>query len=201
MPKTILLATTNATKLKNFLLGFKNVPNITFKTLKDFPEIPDCEEHGNTYEEIALQKCKYFAKASGLPTIADDSGVFISAFPDQFGINSHSQFGEEAFKSDMVWLREFIDLMEDVEDRKAALQSVVCYYDPETDTKHYAHGELAGEVEEFPQAPIQKGGPIQTVFTPTGADDVLVNMPEKWHLEHNHRHKAIAHMRDFLETL
>lgn len=168
-------------------------------SLTDLDPIPDYDEVGDSYEEIATNKAKYYAEKSRLMTIADDSGLFISAFPDQFGIMSRRQFGPIG-NDDIEWLRLFLELMENEEDQSGAIQTTLCFYNPADSTTHIISDQLTGDIEAFPQAPIPKGGPFDTVFIPTGADDVLANLPEKWLNTNDPRTRAAQKMSTYLQT-
>lgn len=195
----ILVATNNPTKYKSLIRGLGTLKGIQFCSLADFPPIPDYDEIGNSYKEIAIAKAKYYAEKTQTITISDDSGLFVSAFPDKFGIKSRREFGE-AGMDDMEWLRLFIDLMEDEEDQTAKIQTTLCLYNPNDKNTHITYAELPGEIEAFPQAPIPKGGPFDTIFTPDDAEDVLANLPEKWLNKYDQRTLAAQEMAQYITS-
>ncbi|MBW8001120.1 MAG: XTP/dITP diphosphatase [Planctomycetes bacterium] len=93
MTQQILIATTNpgkAAELQAMLTG-----NVQWLTLKDFENIPEIEEDGNTFAENAQKKALGYAKATGLWTIADDSGLVVDALDGQPGIKSARFSGEK----------------------------------------------------------------------------------------------------------
>lgn len=90
----IILATTNQGKVKELIKLLEN-SNLEILTLKDFPEIPEVIEDGNTFEENALKKAKTIFDLTGLTTIADDSGLEVDYLNGQPGIYSARFAGED----------------------------------------------------------------------------------------------------------
>jgi XTP/dITP diphosphohydrolase len=84
---TMLVATTNPHKLKEILSQLNTLP-IHVKTLKDFADVKVPEEDGSTFAENARAKALYYAKATGVLTMAEDSGFEVDALDCQPGIYS-----------------------------------------------------------------------------------------------------------------
>lgn len=85
---SILIATTNAGKVREILDVLDGVP-VTWLTLTDLPEPPDePDETGRTFAENAALKARAYAYATGLPTVAEDSGLVIDALGGRPGIHS-----------------------------------------------------------------------------------------------------------------
>lgn len=84
--KKILVATTNPGKIAELraMLG----GDIKWVGLADFPDVAEIEEDGATFAENARKKALGYAKATGLWTIADDSGLVIDAIGGAPGVNS-----------------------------------------------------------------------------------------------------------------
>lgn len=199
-PKRVLIATTNQGKMKGLLDGFHGLLGIEFLSLKDFPRIPDVEETGTTFAENAFQKAQYYADFFGIPTLGEDSGILVSAFPDAFGIHSRRQFGDAGL-DDMIWLEKFLDMLDGHTDRSARFVSTLTYYDPDTKKYQTFVGEMNGTIMESPQCPIAQGVPASSVFLPDGADVVHGALsPEKKQI-FSHRGIAVEKMKAFLETL
>jgi len=88
----ILVATTNPGKLTEIkaMLG----GDVEWVGLADFPDLQEIEEDGATFAENACKKALGYAKAMGLWTIADDSGLVIDALGGQPGVKS-ARFSDE----------------------------------------------------------------------------------------------------------
>ena len=67
----LLIATTNENKLREIRSLLAGV-NVELITLRDLPPIPEPEETGETFQENARLKARYYSAASGLTTIAED---------------------------------------------------------------------------------------------------------------------------------
>ena len=92
--KQLVLASGNAGKLREFQtllsnVGFEVLPQSHF-------DIPDAEETGLSFVENAIIKARHAAKISGLPALADDSGIEVDALNGQPGIYSARFSGEGA---------------------------------------------------------------------------------------------------------
>jgi XTP/dITP diphosphohydrolase len=86
-----LLATTNAGKIREIRALLAGVP-IDLVGLDGYPGIDPPQETGATFAENARLKALYYARATGLPAIADDSGLEIDALNGAPGIES-ARFG------------------------------------------------------------------------------------------------------------
>lgn len=93
MPPTLLIATTNQGKLREIRDLLAGVP-VNLLTLADRPPVPVPEETGETFAENARQKARYYAAATGLVTVAEDSGLEIDALGGAPGVHS-ARFGGE----------------------------------------------------------------------------------------------------------
>ncbi len=95
----ILLATSNQHKLEELLAmlptapqshpGAEQLPGIDWLTLNDLPQRPsEPVEDGDSFEANALLKARYYAKATGMITLADDSGLEVDALGGEPGVRS-----------------------------------------------------------------------------------------------------------------
>jgi XTP/dITP diphosphohydrolase len=83
----LLIATTNPGKIREIRAVLEGV-RIALVTLPDLPPIAEPEENGATFAENARLKAGYYAEASGLPTVAEDSGLAIDAIGGRPGVQS-----------------------------------------------------------------------------------------------------------------
>lgn len=91
--QTIVIATRNSGKAKEFKKMFAE-KGYQVKTLLDYPEIPDVEETGKTFEENARLKAETIADHLKQPVLADDSGLIVDALGGRPGIYSARFAGE-----------------------------------------------------------------------------------------------------------
>lgn len=87
----LLLATTNAGKLREIRPMLSDVP-VELLTLADVPSVAAPDETGTTFDENARLKARYYADATGLPTVAEDSGLEIDPLGGAPGVES-ARFG------------------------------------------------------------------------------------------------------------
>jgi len=83
----MLIATTNAGKVREIRRVLAGLP-INVKTLGDLPPFQEPEETGRTFADNALLKAHYYARSSGLATVAEDSGLVIDALGGRPGVES-----------------------------------------------------------------------------------------------------------------
>jgi non-canonical purine NTP pyrophosphatase (RdgB/HAM1 family) len=93
-PKKVLVATTNPGKIREITAILEGAP-VTLVTLTSFPGIVEPEETGTTFLENARLKALYYATATGLPSVADDSGLEIEALDNAPGVHSARWHGTD----------------------------------------------------------------------------------------------------------
>ncbi|OJG46514.1 ribonuclease PH [Enterococcus hermanniensis] len=113
--QTIVIATRNPGKAKEFAALFGKEGYQT-KTLLDYPELPDVEETGTTFEENARLKAETIAQILQQPVLADDSGLAVDALNGMPGIFSARFAGER--KSDAANNAKLLHELTDVSDEK-----------------------------------------------------------------------------------
>ncbi|MFA7554569.1 MAG: XTP/dITP diphosphatase [Spongiibacteraceae bacterium] len=148
--KKIVLASGNRGKLKEFqqLLkscGFEVVPQSDF-------DVPEAAETGLSFVENAILKARNAAQYTGLPAIADDSGLEVDALNGQPGIYSSRYAGVDA--SDDENNRKLLHELSDVpaEQRSARFQCLLAYVRHATDpTPLIFQGTWEGQILFTPQ--------------------------------------------------
>lgn len=148
--KTIVLATGNAGKVREIgeLLG---ALDLSVTPQSDYG-IPDAEETGLTFVENALIKARHACAQTGLPAIADDSGLEVDALHGAPGIYSSRYAGPGA--SDQANLDKLLEAMADVPDgqRGARFQCLMVYLEHEADpTPVICQGTWEGEILRAPR--------------------------------------------------
>ena len=123
MTQRLILASNNAGKLKEFAqllapIGFELHPQGEFK-------VPEAEEPFGTFVENALQKARHAARLTGLPALADDSGVCVNALGGAPGVYSARYAGEP--KSDARNNEKLIQDLASHADKSAYYYCVLVY--------------------------------------------------------------------------
>ena len=148
--KNIVLATGNPGKVReiNQLLagsGIEVVPQSEF-------DVPEVEETGLTFVENALLKARNAARHSGLPAIADDSGLEVDALGGAPGIHSARYAGPDA--DDAANLQKLLDAMRGLpeQERTARFQCVLVHLrHAEDPTPLIVQGTWEGRILEAPR--------------------------------------------------
>lgn len=90
----LLVATTNPGKLEE-IAGILGDAPVTLVTLNDCEPLPEPEETGATFAENARLKAQYYSEATGLISVADDSGLEIAALDNAPGVHSARWHGTD----------------------------------------------------------------------------------------------------------
>lgn len=131
--KKIVLASGNKGKLREFAQLFATMkPPIEVVPQSDF-DVPEAEETGLTFVENAIIKARNAAKHTGLPAIADDSGIEVDALLGKPGIYSARFSGANASdEANLNYLLESLQNKSEIE-RTARYQCLLVYMEHEND--------------------------------------------------------------------
>lgn len=196
--KRILIATHNQGKFKEILEIVDDLP-FEFVSLNDLEINDDVEEDGKTYAENAKIKADFFHKISGLPTIADDSGIEVNVLKNELGIHTR-RWGAGEKADDKEWLEFFLERMQDEKDRSARFLCVIATAGFEQDFEPF-EGECAGNILHRPASHIEQGIPLSSVFLPLGAKKVFSALTKAKKNALSHRGKAAQKLKEALERL
>jgi XTP/dITP diphosphohydrolase len=144
--RQLLVATGNAHKLEEYQSLLASVP-VTLRSMADLRVGDLPEETGETFEENALIKARYCAETTGLPSLADDSGLKVDALGGEPGIRSNRWAGPDATDTDRV--RLLLDRVRDVPtpERTARFICVIAIVGP-NGTAQTFRGALEGNLAE-----------------------------------------------------
>ena len=157
-------------------------------------KIPEVEETGTTFKENALLKAHAIAKATGLPSVADDTGLEVDALGGAPGIFSARYAGENCTYEDNVkkLLRELSDVADDR--RTAHFKTVAVYVHKETELS--AEGVVEGVITE--KAEGFGGFGYDPVFSVLDMKKTYAQLADEEKNRVSHRGKAI---RSLIEKL
>jgi len=191
----ILIATHNFGKFKELMEVLEDLP-VKFVSLNDEKIEDDVEENGETYKENAIIKAEFFGRESGLPTIADDSGIIVDALEGELGVRTR-RWGAGAKANDKEWLAFFMSRMSCEKNRRAEFVSVVAFYRPGEETITF-RGECIGQILPEPQVDLEPGIPLSAVFLPDGKDKVFSALEKNEKNAISHRGWAIRQCHNYL---
>ncbi len=105
----LLLATKNRNKVREMRELLADLRGVEVLSAADFPDIGEPEETGETFEDNARLKARYYADATGLMALADDSGLMVDALDGRPGVMSSRYGSDDADRIARV-LREMRDV-------------------------------------------------------------------------------------------
>lgn len=156
-------------------------------------------ETGDTFEANALQKARFYHEQSGLPVIADDSGIMVEALADELGIHTR-RWGAGPEATDQKWIEYFLDRMATEDNKQAYFMCVLAYID-DAGTEHLFEGRCEGLITKELEAEHLPGLPISACFKPTGYDKVFSALSVEEKNEVSHRGKATQHFCKHIQAL
>ncbi len=185
--QSLLVATHNKGKLKEILRIFSvEIPDLRLFTLDDFPGAEEVDEVGETFEENALLKARAGFLHSGIPTLADDSGLVVDALGGRPGIHSaRYSGGGDAANIEKV-LRE-LDGVE-MAKRTARFVTVVAFIDGD-DPVITERGELEGVIVDAPRG--EGGFGYDPIFAPEASALTLAELSPTEKDGISHRGRAL----------
>ena len=179
---TLLFATGNIDKLKQVELMIDNL-----KSPRDFDlEDIDVVEDGKNLKENAYKKAKTYFDLTKVPTISDDTGLFVEALDNRPGIYAHRYAGENASYEDNR--DKLLSELKDKDNRNAYFKTIVCYIDADG-KDYYFEGILEGTITKEEIGQYEFG--YDQIFLPKESDLTLGQMTEKEINQISHRSKAI----------
>lgn len=143
---------------------------------------PDVEETGKTLEENALLKARAVVEATGLPVLADDTGLEVDALDGAPGVHTARFAGAGARYEDNV--AKLIELMDGRSDRSARFRTVVALAFPDG-VEVTAAGSLEGQISD--RARGDRGFGYDPVFEVEGQTLAEMSLEEKNQLSHRAR--------------
>lgn len=192
----ILIGTGNKGKLVEMASALSPLaPDIV--TPADLGITGDPDESFPTLRENALSKARfYFERGGGLPTLAEDTGLYVEALKDELGVKTR-RWGAGADATDDEWLAYFLRRMDTEENRNAKFVAVLAFVD-EAGNELIFEGESTGTILREASPTRLPGLPVSSVFLPDGFDRVFADLTHDEKNAIGHRGRA---MKKFVEIL
>jgi XTP/dITP diphosphohydrolase len=204
---TVVLATRNAAKLRELtrILGAEDHggTQIALAGLDEFPGAPDVPETGATFEANALLKARAIARYTGLPAVADDSGLCVDALNGMPGVRSARWAGGHG--DDRANLDLVLAQVADVPDSHLGAQFVCAAALVVPGSGPLGSGEwvVTGQVEgRLVRVPRGSGGfGYDPIFLPDGFDQTTAEMTAEAKDAISHRGRAFRALTPFIVLL
>jgi XTP/dITP diphosphohydrolase len=191
----ILLATNNRHKAEEMAALLAGIEGVNIVTLGELPEkVSEPVEDGETLEANAYIKAREVFVATGIPTIADDTGLEVAALDGGPGVYSARYAGDGATYADNC--RKLQLEIAGAADRSARFRTVVCYTDQYRTL--FAEGSVEGVIVEEPRG--NAGFGYDPLFAPAGGNATFAEMSPEEKNSISHRARALAALRDLLTT-
>jgi XTP/dITP diphosphohydrolase len=188
-PPRLVLATANQPKLAELIRILASGQVAVAATgLGDFPGAPDIRETGATFAENALLKARAIAEFTGLPAVADDSGICVDALNGMPGVLSARWSGRHG--DDEANLRLLLAQIDDVpEGRRGAHFSCAAALVLPAGAEHVSEGAVHGAL--IREARGANGFGYDPIFVPDGAQLTTAEMTPEAKDKISHRGKAL----------
>ncbi|MDI6746641.1 MAG: RdgB/HAM1 family non-canonical purine NTP pyrophosphatase [Rhodocyclaceae bacterium] len=185
--KKLVLASGNPGKLREFgqllaAVDFEVLPQSAFN-------VPEADEPHCTFVENALTKARHAAQLTGLPAMADDSGLCVSALGGAPGVYSARYAGEP--KSDERNNQKMIAALQGQSDRRAHYVAVLVFVRSADDPQPIVvEGEWHGEIIDTPRG--AGGFGYDPYFLVPDLNQTAAEISAEEKNQRSHRGKALA---------
>jgi len=181
----LVIATRNRHKLEEIHAIF-NFQGLEVCSAFDFPHIPDVVEDGDTLEANAIKKAVEICQATGLPALADDSGLEVEALNGEPGVYSARWSGEGCTYADnnLKLLRELAGKG----NRRARFRTVIALALP-GEAPQTVEGSVQGIIIEELRG--DQGFGYDPLFMPDGYNQTFAELPAEVKNKISHRARAL----------
>ena len=190
----IVLATHNRGKMKEMSSILAHLP-VKLLTLDDFPQIGEIPETGETLKENAFIKAETVHQKTGLPALADDTGLEVDALDGAPGVHSSRYDGETATFEDNC--RKMMQEMDGIpaEERTARFHTVIAFVSDSGN--EWTEGMVEGRILEIKRGDGGFGYDPLFYYPPLKKTFAELNSEQKNNI--SHRGKALRNFCQILE--
>ena len=196
--RSLLLGTRNPGKLKE-ITSILHDCGWSFSSLQEFLDVDVADENGATYAENAIAKARFYAMATGMCALADDSGLEVAALGGAPGVLSARYAGENASDAD----RRGLLLMElariGARDRRARFVCVVAIANPHGEILNVSEGICNGTITFAPRG--DGGFGYDPLFIPDGYSQTFAELSDDIKNVISHRARALNSAKELLKSL
>lgn len=192
--KQLLVATRNRGKIKEIRALLDGLVQEVL-CAADLPDLPETVEDGATFAENALKKAREACKATGLPTLADDSGLVVDGLGGRPGVFSARFAGPDAddAANNSKLLQEVIGLNQ--AERSAAFVCSMAYVSPDG-VEQLFEGWVGGSIIDQPRG--EHGFGYDPLFLVNGYQQTMAELPLEEKNRISHRGQALQAFKQYL---
>lgn len=190
---TLVVASRNPHKAEEIRALLAGLP-ITIRDLRDFPDCREVEEDGETLEDNAWKKADAAFRCTGLPVIADDTGLEVHYLLGEPGVRSARYAGEDATYDDNN--RKLIRVLTQVPARRrqARFRCVIALV--ANGVERMFEGRVDGDILLEPRG--SNGFGYDPIFRPVGFTESYAELDAARKNAISHRGRAVEALRNFL---
>ena len=192
--KQLLVATRNRGKIKEIRALLDGLVEEVL-CAADLPDLPETVEDGTTFAENALKKAREACKATGLPTLADDSGLVVDGLGGRPGVFSARFAGPDAddTANNRKLLQEVAGLPQS--ERSAAFVCSMAYVSPDG-VEQLFEGRVGGSIIDQPRG--EHGFGYDPLFLVDGYQQTMAELPLEEKNRISHRGQALQAFKQYL---
>lgn len=172
--------------------------NLEIVSAKDL-NIPIPEEKGNTFEEEAINKAKYYFEKSGIPTLVDDGGMEIEALGGEPGVRSHRWLGYEMKDEEII--AEVMKRMKGLPAEKRTCKFIITLALATPFGIFTSYGGIEGKIAEKPSEKVIPGYPYRSVTYLSNYGKYWCEIDEEDEAILDHRKHALEKLHDIFKEL
>ena len=194
----LVIATRNRHKFRE-LKALLAVPGVHWHSLLEFPRVPAVKETGRTYDANAIKKATAAARATGLPSLADDSGLEVDALAGKPGVQSARFAGRQG--DDRANNEKLLRMVRRVRDgqRAARYRCSLALVVPSSEVVALTRGAWAGRIAATAQG--RRGFGYDPIFWVPRFGKTVGELPSSVKQRFSHRAIAAHRMRSVVERL
>lgn len=192
-PNELFLASGNPHKIEE-LQQILEPLGIHLKSTLDFPDAPEVEEDRPDLKGNALKKARFWFEKTGLPSIADDTGLEVEVLDGAPGVYSARYAGENVTYQQNV--DKLLKELRGEQNRNAQFRTVIAFVTGEKE--HFFEGVCKGKILTSQRG--DKGFGYDPVFQPIGYDKTFAELDSKEKNKISHRGRATQHFLKFLKN-
>lgn len=192
----LLIATKNIHKLTE-IENILQINNLQLLSIRDFPNLPDVEESGETFFENSALKAVELARFTGLWALADDSGLVVDALDGRPGVYSARFAGDSC--DDAANNQKLLKLMKGAQNRSARFVCNIALASPDGICRH-VEGSCEGQIANKPNG--SGGFGYDPLFIPDGHIISFAELGSEIKNSISHRGRALVEAaREWTELL
>ncbi|MDQ3021079.1 MAG: RdgB/HAM1 family non-canonical purine NTP pyrophosphatase [Bacteroidota bacterium] len=193
----ILIASNNDHKISEINSILKNKSVIELFCLKDFGLPVEVIEDGRTLEENAFKKAREISKIFNIPTLSDDTGLFVDALNGEPGVYSARYSGENASYQDNC--KKLLSELENIEVKKrtARFESVLCFYVNDKEF-YFFKGICEGIILKRERG--KNGFGYDPLFLPEKSDKTFAELDDEEKNKISHRAISLNKFKNFSDS-